>query len=76
MSPDMVLHQSKKTNVMSYQDNALSSTSPAASPDQLQYLKRGHAESKPNPTSTDKCAPKPLSFESSSTQISVPISSP
>ncbi|CAO2174709.1 unnamed protein product [Urochloa humidicola] len=115
MSPDMVLHQSKKvsidivlflfsglgfgvgfaiaiilivrgtsrssslsfqTNVMSYQDNALSSTSPAASPDQLQYLKRGHAESKPNPTSTDMCAPKPLSFESSSTQICVPISSP
>ncbi|CAO2193788.1 unnamed protein product [Urochloa humidicola] len=117
MSPNMVLHQSKKvsidivlflfsglgfgvgfaiaiilivwgtsrssalafqTTVMSYQDNALSSTSPSASPDQLQYIKRGHAESKPNPTSTDTrypCAPKSLDFDSSSTQICVPISS-
>ncbi|XP_006653291.1 receptor-like protein 7 [Oryza brachyantha] len=49
---------------MSHQDNALSSISPATSPTQLQYLKRGHAGSS-----------RPSKQESSSTQICVPVSS-
>uniref|UniRef100_A0A0E0DCT1 non-specific serine/threonine protein kinase n=1 Tax=Oryza meridionalis TaxID=40149 RepID=A0A0E0DCT1_9ORYZ len=66
-----------QTVAMSYQDNALSSTRPATSPNQLQYLKRGHAGSMPSLASSDRCpcAYKQLNFESSSTQICVPISS-
>uniref|UniRef100_A0A0D9ZJB9 non-specific serine/threonine protein kinase n=1 Tax=Oryza glumipatula TaxID=40148 RepID=A0A0D9ZJB9_9ORYZ len=66
-----------QTVAMSYQGNALSSTRPATSPNQLQYLKRGHAGSVPSLASSDRCprASKQLNFESSSTQICVPISS-
>ncbi|TKW13571.1 hypothetical protein SEVIR_5G110600v4 [Setaria viridis] len=63
---------------VSYPDNALPSIYPAASPNQLQLLRRGQVGTEPRSAGSSGRyghASKPLSVESTSTQICMPISS-